>query len=187
MASITKESDFEKVLKELENPEQIESLQYLASKLPEFTSAVQSMEEKLSFLMYVLNDKQSLEGLANKVEKRVESLSLTTEHMESLLTILQLLPRLTQLLEKSEELILFLRNVLSDSQSIEYAVKGLNNVIPVEKGMDILKETNKRFDLEKDNGNVSILRIYRMLKSPAVQNTFKYLEILLEVIEKKSK
>ncbi|MED0716582.1 hypothetical protein P4S80_09860 [Aeribacillus composti] len=185
--TLKKDSEIEAVLQELEKPEQIESMHYLVKKLPELTAAIQSVEEKIEFISYTLHDKKSLTNLVNQVEEKVESLHLTKEHLETIITMMQMLPRLVQLLGKAEELLLFVQNVITDSQSVEYALKCFKDIVPMEKGLHIIKETNERFKNEKDTSHVSLLRMYRLLKNPAVQNGFKYLEALLEVINKQSK
>lgn len=179
------DTDFDVVLQELEKSEQMESLFYLVKKLPEFTAAIQSMEDKLSFVTNTLNDKHALNSLVNDAEEKVESLHLNKDHLEAMVTLIQFLPKLVPLINKLEELTLFVTNTLGDSKSVDYLIRGIDDVIPIQKGIEIMKETNNRYRENKDTGQISILRMYRLLKDPSIQKGFKYFETLLEVINKK--
>jgi len=184
--NITKtDTDFDVVLQELEKSEQMDSLFYLVKKLPEFTAAIQSIEDKLSFVTNTINDKHALNSLVNDAEEKVESLHLNKDHLEAMVTLIQFLPKLVPLINRLEEWTLFITNTLGDSKSVDYLIRGLDDVIPVQKGIEMMKETNKRYQENKDTGQISILRMYRILKNPAIQKGFKYLETLLEVINKK--
>ncbi|WP_066383280.1 hypothetical protein [Neobacillus mesonae] len=184
MSTIKNESQIEAVLREMEKPEQIESLHFLVNKLPELTSAIQFVEEKVKFIQYTISDQQSVEGIIGQVEQKIENLHLTKEHLEAMVLMVQALPRLVQYLEKAEDMFLFLQNVVTDSESIEYALKGVKEVPPVEKTLNVLKETNERFQVQQDSSPVSMLRMYRLLKHPTIQSGLKYVETLLDVIHK---
>ncbi|MGE8203298.1 hypothetical protein ACQKP0_01860 [Heyndrickxia sp. NPDC080065] len=187
MNNMKTDTDFDVVLQELEKSEQIESLSYLVKKLPEFTAAIQSIEDKLSFVTNTLNDKQALNSLVNEAEEKVERLHLNKDHLEAMVTLVQFLPKLVPLTNKMEEFTIFITNILGDSKSVDYLIRGIDDVMPIQKGIEIMKETNKRYQENKDTSNISILRLYRLLKDPTIQKGFKYFESLLEVINMKVK
>lgn len=176
--------EMERIIQELEKQEQLNSLHYLVQKLPDFVNAIQAMEGKLSFIQSVLEDKISTQNIVEDFENRWNSLHITSEHADSLIKMVQILPRLVPLLEKMEEMILFAQNVWQDKQSVEYLTNSLKDVVPVGKGIDILQETNERFALQRDE-NINILRMYRLLKDPLIQKGFRYIETLLDVIKSK--
>lgn len=172
----------EPVLQLLEKDEQREALRYFIEKLPELKKLTESAEDKLAFVQHVMNDKQSLEALFTEFEGKTESFRLTAAHLEAVATLIQLLPTLVQWLQKAEELISFSVSVLRDRESMAYIVEGAKEIVPVEKGLAILKETNERFLRERDSSTVSLLRMYRLLKHPLLQDGVKYIETLLDVI-----
>ncbi|NNV06968.1 hypothetical protein [Geobacillus sp. C56-T2] len=172
----------EPVLQLLEKDEQREALRYLIEKLPELKKAMESAEDKLAFVQHVMNDKQSLEALFTEFEEKMEPFRLTAAHLEAMATFIQLLPTLVQWLQKAEELISFSISVLRDRESMAYMVEGAKEIVPVEKGLVMLKETNERFRRERDSSTVSLLRMYRLLKHPLLQDGVKYIETLLDVI-----
>ncbi|GIN88563.1 hypothetical protein J6TS2_49490 [Heyndrickxia sporothermodurans] len=187
MNTTNMDTDFGGILQELEKTEQIESLSYLVKKLPEFTAAIQSIEDKLSFVTYTLSDEKGFNHLIKEAEEKVESLHLNKEHLEAMVSFVQCLPNLVQMINKLEEWMSFLTNTLGDSNSVDYLMRGIDEVIPMKKGIEIMKETNERYQENKDTGNISILRLYRLLKDPTLQKGFKYFELLLEVMNKKVK
>lgn len=178
-------SNLDHLLRELENEEQIESLYYLVNRLPEFTSAIRSMEDKLAFVASVMEDKQSLRTISQEMEEKVEKLHLNKEHFDAMLQMVHLLPRLVPMMQKLDEVTTFINDVVTDKDSMEYAISSLNDIVPIEKGIEVIKETNEQFKADKSTPNVSLLGMYRLLKDPMVQNGFKYIETLLDVIRKK--
>jgi uncharacterized protein YjgD (DUF1641 family) len=177
-------NEIESILRDLEKQEQLNSLHYLVQKLPEFVNVVQAMEGQLSFMQSVLTDKKSLTHLAEECENRWESLHITKDHTEALLKVTQLLPRVVPLLEKLEETILFVQNVWQDNKSVDYLVNSVKGAIPIQRGKEIIKETNERFAVEKDT-NINIFKMYKLLKDPIIQKGFRYVETMLDVVQAK--
>ncbi|EMT44919.1 hypothetical protein [Anoxybacillus flavithermus] len=172
------------MLQLLENDEQREAIRYFIEKLPQLKDAMESVEEKIAVVQHVMNDKQSLEALLTEFEEKAAPFRLTTEHLEALATLVQLLPTLVQWLQKVEEFLSFVTNVIDDRESMAYVIQGTKDIVPIEKGLNILKETNERFQRERDSSPVSLLRMYRLLKHPLIQDGFKYIETLLDVANK---
>jgi uncharacterized protein YjgD (DUF1641 family) len=175
-------NEMESIIQELEKQEQLNSLHYLVQKLPDFVKAIQAMEGQLSFIRSTLEDRSSLKNIVEDCENSWKSLHLSNEHAESLIKLVKLLPRLVPLLEKLEEMMLFVQNVWQDKQSVEYLANSLKDVVPVQRGLEILQETNERFALQREE-NINILRMYRLLKDPLIQKGFRYIETLLDVIK----
>ncbi|MBW9219164.1 hypothetical protein CI793_04365 [Anoxybacillus ayderensis] len=172
------------MLQRIENDEQQEALRYFIEKLPQLKQTMESLEEKVTFVQHVLNDKKSLEAMFTEWEEKAAPFRLTSEHLEALATLVQLLPTLVQWLQKAEELISFVTSVINDRESMAYAIQGAKDIVPIEKGLTILKETNERFQRDRDSSAVSLLRMYRLLKHPLIQDGVKYIETLLDVASK---
>lgn len=185
METIEKDPKLEDILQDLEEQEQMDSLHYLVQKLPEFTDTMRSIDDKLSFVKGVLNDQQSMKAVGREVDEKIDNLHLNQEHFDAMLEIAQLLPRLVPMMKKMEEVTLFVNDVLSDTTSVEYALKGLNDIVPIERGVAVINETNKRFNRDESTINVSILSMYRLLKDPVIQKGFRYIETLLDVVKEK--
>ncbi len=181
----TNNSKLEHILASFEQPEQLDSLHYLARKLPEFTQTIRGVEEKLAFVESVLNDKQSLASINDEVEQKISRLHLGQEHVEAVLEIAQLLPKIVPMIKQIEELSTFVNDLISDTSSVEYILDGINDVVPIRKGMEMIHETNERFKADESKPNMSLLQMYRLLKDPTVQKGFKYVETFLGVISEK--
>lgn len=63
----------------------------------------------------------------------------------------------------------YVSDLLADTSSVEYLLEGMNDVVPIQKGMDIIQETNERFKEDESKSNMSILQMYRLLKDPTVK------------------
>ncbi len=181
----TNETKLESIIETLERPEQLESLHYLVEKLPEFTETVRSMEDKLDFVQSVLNDKQSLQSISDEAEQKLDTLDIGQEHLDAMIEMAQMMPKIVPMVKKAEEISTFVTDLFSDTDSVEYVLKGVNDVVPIQKGLDIVQETNERFQADTTTPNVSLLQMYRLLKDPVVQKGFKYVETMLDVVKEK--
>ncbi|GAA0593185.1 hypothetical protein GCM10009001_06640 [Virgibacillus siamensis] len=185
METTETDSQLEDILRELKEREQLDSLHYLVQKLPEFTHTIRSIDDKLSFVNDVINDQQSMNTVGREVDEKIDKLHLNQEHFDALLEMVQLMPSLVPMMKKLDDVTLFVNEFLSDTTSVEYALKGLNDIVPIEKGLEVIHETNNRFNRDGDTTNVSILSMYRLLKDPVMQKGFKYMETLLDVVKEK--
>lgn len=186
MGAIQTSSSLDSVVQELGKEEQMESLHYLIGKLPEITSSLKSIEGVLSFAVASLGDQQSLSRIVDDVEEKVEGMHLTKEHFDAMLTLVHKLPNLVPVINKVEEFGLFAADVLGDEKSVQYLIDQFSKTVQLDKGMEIVQETNERFK-ERENGpNVSLLGTLRLLKDPTVQKGLKYVESLLTVVNEKS-
>ncbi|MBD3919738.1 hypothetical protein H8B09_13315 [Paenibacillus sp. PR3] len=184
MADLTTDAQIKAIL---ESPEHKESLLYLINKLPELTDALQMLEDKTAFVRHVLSDKSSLSALADEAEDKWNSLQLSGEHASAILALTHKLPLLVESLEKAEEAASFVKQVVTDKQSLAYLAGSLKELPLVQEGTDILAETNLRYRNEQPYSKISIMRIFKLLKNPALVSGFRYFETLLEVVHKHAK
>lgn len=178
--------DVSDVLMKLEKEEHVKSLHYLVDKLPEFVSAVKVMEKNVNFLVEALSDQKSLSMLVNDMEEKIGQLHIHEEHFEAITEMMQMLPRLVPMMKKVEDLALFAQDVLGDERTFDSIIEGVNEVVPLKKGAEIIKETNTHFKENKDMSPVSLFGLLRLLKDPAVQHGLKYIQSLLYVINNRS-
>ncbi|GEM_PF-1439107 len=184
MDTTTKHSTMEDVLKTLENENQLDSLFYLVQKLPDFVSRIQALDDKLTFIEDVLEDKQSMSAIGDEVEQKIANLHLNQEHFSALLEMVHLTPRIVPALKRVDEMTQFLNDFFTDTASVEYALESINDIVPLNKAMDVMKETNEQFKNNQNTTNLSLYGMYRLLKDPTIQKGFQYLEIFLEVVNK---
>ncbi|TXL65034.1 DUF1641 domain-containing protein [Cerasibacillus terrae] len=175
------------VLKELENEEKAQSLHYLVDKLPEFVSSVKVVEDKLNFIVDALSDQKSLQMIAEDTERKIEQLHIHQEHVDAMLELVHTLPSLVPVVKKMENLMLFAEDVWGDEKTFDAIVKGVNDVIPIKKGAEIIEETNEHFKANEDMAPVSVFGLLRLLKDPAIQHGLKYLQSFLYVMNKHAK
>lgn len=173
------------VLEELEQEEQIESLQYLVHKLPEFVSAIRVMEDKLTFLVDSLNDQKSLRLLVEETEEKVDNLNIHKEHLDAMVELVQMLPRFLPAIKKVEDMTLFIESVVGDEKTVNTLIEGFNDIVPVKEGAEIIEETNQHFEENEDTSTVSVFGLMRMIKDPTVQTGIKYAQSLLTVINQR--
>ncbi|TLS37273.1 hypothetical protein [Pseudalkalibacillus caeni] len=186
MGTTSETKPMEELIESIEKTEQIESLNYLVTKLPELVQTLKSLEDVSVFVKSTLNDKQSLEAVLSDAETRLGQLNLNQTSFESLAKTIELLPRMVPYLEKLEELLVFFSSVLKDRESLDFVKEDLQKAVePLNRGVSIVKETNQRFEQKQDDSNVSILRIFKLTKDPSVQRALKYTETMLEVISEK--
>lgn len=174
------------VLKELEKEEQVESLQYLVKKLPEFVSSVKVLEDKLNFVVEALSDQQSLSMVVADTEQKIEQLRINEEHFEAMLELVHTLPKLVPVVKQMENIMDFAKDVWGDERTFEAIVAGVNDVIPIKKGAELIEETNEHFKANEDMAPVSLFGLLRMLKDPTIQHGLKYLQSFLYVVNKRT-
>lgn len=186
METNQKHYGLEGVIQELENQKQIDSLYYLVQKLPDFVSRIQVIDDKLDFIESVIEDKQSLSAISNEIEEKIENLHINEEHFTALLELVHLLPKLVPLLKRADEIFEFANDFLTDKASVEYALEGLKDTVPLGKASSIISKTNEHYNKNKNSASFSIYGMYRLLKDPTVQKGFCYLESFLEVVNKEN-
>lgn len=174
------------VLKGLEKEEQIESIQYLVEKLPSFVSSVKVIEDKLDFVVEALTDSKSLSMVFEDTERKIAQLRLSEEHFDAMLELVHTLPKLVPVIKQIENIMDFAKDVWGDERTFEAIVEGVNDVVPVKKGAEIIEETNEHFKANEDMASISLFGLLRMLKDPTIQHGLKYLQSFLYVVNKRT-
>lgn len=188
--------DVEEVLQQLEGERQVESLQYLVEKLPIFVDSLKVVENQLDFVTSSLNDRTSLELIADDVESKVERLHIDETHLEAMLSLVQLLPRLTPVVEQLDNVLSFAESVWGDERTVDQLTKTVtetvNHYVPIDKGKElatvgkeIVEETKEEFEQTKQQPDLSIFGVMKMLKDPVVQDGLKLVQAFLNVVERK--
>lgn len=174
------------ILETLAQDEQAESLQYLVEKLPELASSVQMIEDKMDFATAALNDHHSLRSTVNEIENKIEQLRFNEEHFNAIIDMMHLLPKFVPMMEQADRLMDFAQNVMEDEKTTQSFIDGINEVVPLKKGAEILEKTTEHFQQNEDTTPISIFGLMRMLKDPTVQHSLKYMQSLLYVVGKES-
>lgn len=188
MNQTTKDQEFAQVTDSLNKEENLESLLYLVDKLPEMAKAVQTIDETVAFTQNTLNDKESINALFQEAESKLGATDLNTETFHALLRMLQLLPTVVPLLEKLDDVSMFVKETVQDKESMASLSNDMTPVTTFFDGsLDVLKETNQRVKEEKQLPNVSIFKLLHLLKDPNIQKGYQYVNTLLNVLSEKEK
>lgn len=186
MAEQTKE--LADVMLKLEDEAQIASLQYLVEKLPTFVETLKVAEDKLDFITSSLQDEQSLKVIANDVEEKIERLHLTEQHVNAVMDLMQLLPRLTPLVQQLDNIAAFAESVWSDKRTVDQLLtttkETVNLYLPLDQGQEILTATKEEFARTKNNAPISVFGLMKMIKDPVVQDGLKMMQAFLTTMNK---
>ena len=174
-----------KALKGLEQAEQIESLTYLIDKLPDLVNTIKIVEDKTDFLINILNDHQSLSIIANDTEEKIKNLQIDSTHFDALLKMTHMLPRIMPIMEQVENITDFLEDVFNDEQTVSTLIEGVNDIIPIKESTKIFEETNKHYQANQNQSDISIFGLMKMLKDPVVQDGLKFTKSMLHVINER--
>ncbi len=172
------------ILKSLEQKEQVESLAYLVEKLPDLVDKMKIVEDKADFLVSSLTDQQSLSVLAEETENKIKDLQIDETHFDAILKMTHMLPRLVPMMEQMDNIAAFVEDVASDEKTIAMLIDGVNDIVPIKEGTEILEETNSHFKANNNQSDISVFGLMKMLKDPVVQDGLKYTKSLLHVINK---
>lgn len=186
MTDLAKHPNIANMLEKIEQDEQAESLEYLIDKLPELATSVQMIEEKVSFAVAALSDQQSLRSTVNDIEKKVERLRINEEHLNAMIELVHMLPRFVPVIDQLDRLMSFAQDVIEDERTTQSLIDGINDVVPIQQGTEIIEKTNEHFQHNKDTAPISIFGLMRMLKDPTVQHSLKYMQSLLHVVGEES-
>lgn len=177
------------VVQTLEQEEQLQSLQYIANRLPQITSFMQTVEGQLSFLTSSLQDAQSLGVIVEGIEKKVEQLHINKEHLDAVLTITHLLPRLVPVIDQVDKIASFAQSVFTDERTVDQFITTTTETayewLPIEEGKQVLEETQAAFETRKNQADISVFGLMKMLKEPVVQDALKYADSFISVMNKR--
>ncbi len=165
---------------------QQEAMASALERLPKIMQQYDKLEKGLDFITAVLNDKQSMQYLMNSFEKDLPEVNFNQETVHSIATLINKLPKFAKYAESAERLVDFGQAVLSDKQSMEYLVEGMDSLTAPIYGMaqectSVLEEAKKK--ARKDDSPIGIFTLLRMLKDPTVQSGLQFMRAVLDVIE----
>ncbi len=107
------------------------------------------------------------------------------EIKEFLITAIQMVPKITNIMKASSKMIDLAEAFLKDDElleSLEEAIKAKTDPIQdtIEDGISLVKEAQQRAEL--DTSNIGILGMYRMLKDPVTQDKLRFMKALLATV-----
>lgn len=177
------------VVKTLEQEEQLQSLQYIADQLPQITNFIQTVEGQLSFITSSLQDVQSIGVIVDDMEKKVEQLHINKAHIDAILELTHLLPRLVPMMEQVDKIASFAESVFSDERTVDQLITTTTEtayeLLPIKDSKEIMDETKATFEQRKNQSDISIFGLMKMLKEPVVQDGLKYADALITVLNKR--
>lgn len=169
----------------LDDEETVESLTYILSSLPEYVERLKKLDKTLLFLESVMQDKESLQNIAKETEEAIQSLNVGKESFDAVIELTKMLPVITPYLSKAVELAEFGRHTLNDKESFNSVKKDLEPYLSaVHDYKDILEETTARAREQKPE-NISIFKIFALLKEPVLKQGFHYVRTFLTVINER--
>ncbi|QSO45475.1 hypothetical protein [Alicyclobacillus mengziensis] len=117
--------------------------------------------------------------------KDILDLVVQPEIKEFLITAIQMVPKITNIMKASSKMIDLAEAFLQDDElleSLEAAIKAKTDPIQdtIEDGISLLKEAQERAEL--DTSNIGILGMYKMLKDPVTQDKLRFMKALLATI-----
>jgi uncharacterized protein YjgD (DUF1641 family) len=115
--------------------------------------------------------------------------SYNIETIESLVGLLEKLPKILKLVEQLENLIDFATAVLADQQTLDYATASIKSYTePVlkkgQQGLSLVKEIQQQ--AQATTKPVKLFTIMKWLKDPNVQQSLKFVQATLTVLNKKA-
>ncbi|WP_339162323.1 hypothetical protein [Siminovitchia sp. FSL W7-1587] len=171
------------IQQQLQQPETQKAIVNLLVNLPTYQKNMETLGEWIDFGKAVLQDKQSL----NQYDELIRSYNLDLETVEALISLLEKLPRLNELIEKLDNFLEFGEAILHDEASLEYAAATLKSYADpvVEKGrqgLRIVKDIQQK--AQADSEPIKLITILKWLKEPSVQQGLKYVQATLTTLNK---
>lgn len=171
------------IQQQLQQPETQEAIVNLLANLPTYQKNMETLGEWIEFGKSVIQDKQSL----SKYDELIRSYNLDLETIEALISLLEKLPRLNELLETADNFLQFGEAILKDEDSLEYAATSLKSYTDpvIEKGrqgLDLVKDIQQR--AQADSEPIKLFTILKWLKEPSVQQGLKYVQAALTTFNK---
>lgn len=106
-----------------------------------------------------LTDSKSLSMVFEDTERKIAQLRLSEEHFDAMLELVHTLPKLVPVIKQIENIMDFAKDVWGDERTFEAIVEGVNDVVPVKKGAEIIEETKEHFKANEDMAPISLLNI----------------------------
>lgn len=185
---MTEKKEIAEVLAKLESEEQLASLQYLVEKLPTFVDSLKVAEDKLAFVTASMQDDRSLKMIAAETEEKIERLHIDESHINAMMDLVQLLPRLAPIVQQLDNVMSFAQSVWGDKRTVDQLLtttkETVNLYVPIDKGQEIIEETKEEFARTKDSAPISVFGLMKMIKDPVVQDGLKMAQAFLTVANK---
>lgn len=182
--------DFNTCLEEFADPEVQEAIITLIRKLPKIKDAVMTAERGIEFVASVASDKQSINSLFSRAEKELSHFNVDKDTILSLIALLEKLPKLVPMVSALEKAADFINDIAKDKQSQQYLMNGAIELISpvmdrVQNGVSVVQEAKER--AAKNNHNVSVLDLLKLLKDPTVQKSLRFIQAILQVVAERKK
>jgi uncharacterized protein YjgD (DUF1641 family) len=133
----------------------------------------------------------SSRGMRDMTESQIEpqsdvlDLVVQPEIKEFLVTTVQMIPKITNIMKITSEMYDLTEALLKDTEMLEIfgeAMKGTTEPIQdtIEDGVSLVHEAQER--AEADTSNVGMIGLYRMLKDPTIQKNLRFMKALLAIL-----
>jgi uncharacterized protein YjgD (DUF1641 family) len=118
----------------------------------------------------------------------VLDLVVQPEIKEFLVTTVQMIPKITNIMKITSEMYDLTEALLKDTEMLEIfgeAMKGTTDPIQdtIADGVALVHEAQER--AESDTSNVGMIGLYRMLKDPTIQKNLRFMKALLATISER--
>ncbi|CAM3898991.1 DUF1641 domain-containing protein [Alicyclobacillus pomorum] len=121
------------------------------------------------------------------IESQSDVLDLVVqpEIKEFLVTAVQMIPKITNIMKITSEMYDLTEALLKDTEMLEIFGEAMNGTTEpiqdtIEDGVSLLHEAQER--AEADTSNVGMIGLYRMLKDPTIQKNLRFMKALLATI-----
>ena len=107
------------------------------------------------------------------------------EIKEFLVTTVQMIPKITNIMKITSEMYDLAEELLKDTEMLEIFGEAMNGTTEpiqdtIEDGVSLLHEAQER--AEADTSNVGMIGLFRMLKDPTIQKNLRFMKALLATI-----
>ncbi|WZV56978.1 hypothetical protein AAB109_28260 (plasmid) [Priestia megaterium] len=180
-----KKTENNPLLEQLQQPDIQAVLVSLLQNLPRFEKNLEAMGNIASFGQAVLQNKQSMQ----KYDELVRSYNINLETLEALVGLLEKLPKLLKQVEQLENFIDFTTAILADQQTIDYATSSIKSYTEPflkkgQQGFSLVKEIQQQ--VQATTKPLKLFTIMKWLKDPNVQQSLKFVQATLTVLNKKA-
>ncbi|MFP3845829.1 helical membrane plugin domain-containing protein [Priestia filamentosa] len=173
------------LLEQLQQPDIQSALISLLQNLPTYEKNLEAIGNIADFGKSIIQDKQAIQ----KYDELVRSYNINLETIEALVGLLEKLPRLYKLIEQLESLIDFASAVLVDQQTLDYATVSIKSYTePLlqkgKQGLSLVEEIQQQ--VQATTEPVKLFTIIKWLKDPTVQQSLKFAQATLTVLNRKT-
>ncbi|WP_217589767.1 hypothetical protein [Lentibacillus saliphilus] len=172
--------------KDLDHPDIQQSIEQLIHNLPAVEQALTAVKDAVDFGEAVLQDKRVHEAY----ESNLELTNINEDTLHALVTLLEKLPLLADVVTRLEEMLEFGATVLSDEQTVQNVMETLNEyVAPYKESLtriQALKDDIKE-QAEQQTSTITVFTIMKWLKDENIQKGLRYVQATIDVLSEKHK